>query len=205
MTQTAEPEKPPETWRHFRQRTRNHWAKHFLAIDWLFAKSAYALGRMSLLKVLAYAETFSVLVALIFWIAETGQRRQQKHFQAWQVINTAQGKGGSGGRLDAMEQLNDDHVALVGVDVSKAYLQGVNLDKAELRRATFEDADLRNAHFRKAGLQDAKLHSANLRDADVRSADLTGADLGDTDMTNADLSGAIMSITSRSRRPTSPE
>jgi hypothetical protein len=28
--------------------------------------------------------------------SEAGDRKKQKHYQAWQVINTAQGKGGSG-------------------------------------------------------------------------------------------------------------
>ena len=36
---------------------------------------------------------------LIFYFADQGGRLKQKHYQAWQVINTAQGKGGSGGPL----------------------------------------------------------------------------------------------------------
>ncbi|HWE04911.1 MAG TPA: pentapeptide repeat-containing protein [Tepidisphaeraceae bacterium] len=163
------------------------------------AQLAWRLSRWSLFKVLAYAETFSVLVALIFWVAEASERKQQKHYQAWQVINTAQGKGGNGGRLDALEQLNDDHVPLVGVDVNQAYLQGIHLEQAELRRATFAACDLRNAHFRRARLADTTFTSANLRGAELRGADLSEAALIDADLTDADFRGAKLSDVNFSR------
>jgi hypothetical protein len=185
-----QPVVPPESWQAFRSRTKGHWARHALIADWVCAKAAWYLSRWSLFKVLAYAESLSVLIALIFWVGEAHERTQQKHYQAWQVINTAQGKGGSGGRLDALEQLNDDHVPLVGVDAAEAFLQDVQLDKAELRRATFQAADLRRAHFHRASLADTNLTSANLRDADLRNADLTEATLTDADLTGANLSGA---------------
>lgn len=181
--------KPPETWREFREKAKHPAMLPVLLFDWLCRHTAYHLSRWSFLEVLEYVGSFSVLVAVILYFAETGERRQQKHYQAWQVINTAQGKGGSGGRLDALQQLNEDGVALIGVDVNKAFLQNVSLNGAELRRASFREADLRNAHFRRAGLQDADLTSANLREADVRNADLSGADLTDTDLTGADFSG----------------
>src|SRR5579871_6672572 len=56
-----------------------------------------------LLDVLEHLGTFSVLIAVIFYFADSGNRRKQKHYQAWQVINTAQGKGGSGGRIEALQ------------------------------------------------------------------------------------------------------
>ena len=121
----------------YRARSSQAWARPLLFVDWVCEKLAWHLSRWSLLKVLAYAETFSVLVALIVWVAEAGDRTQQRHYQAWQVINTAQGKGGSGGRIDALRELNDDNVPLTGVDVAEAFLQGVHLDGAELRRANF--------------------------------------------------------------------
>jgi len=59
---------------------------------------------------------------------------KQKHYQAWQVVNTAQGKGGSGGRIEALQELDQDGVPLVGVYVAGASLQGVRLPKAGLNR-----------------------------------------------------------------------
>jgi hypothetical protein len=190
MPDAARHPRPPEAWREFRGKAGHSAMLPLLFFDWLCRSTAYYLSRWSFLEVLEYVGSFSVLVAVILYFAETGERRQQKHYQAWQVINTAQGKGGSGGRLDALQQLNDDGVALIGVDVDKAFLQNISLEKAELRRATFREADLRNAHLRRAGLQDADLTSANLRDADVRDADLSGANLTDTDLTGADFSGS---------------
>lgn len=180
----------PADWREFRLRVRHRWLRPFLFSEWAFAYLAYFLSRWSLLEVLEYAGRFSVLVAVIVYFGESGERQQQKHYQAWQVINTAEGKGGNGGRIDALEQLNADGVSLTGVDVVDAFLQGVQLDRAELRRADFRSADLRNAHFRNAILIDADFRSANLRGADLRRADLSGAKLNRADLTGADLSGA---------------
>ena len=185
--------KAPERWEEFRRKSPHPLMTPLLWTDWLCAHIAFYLGRWSFLELLEYAGSFSVLVAVVLYFAETGERRQQKHYQAWQVINTAQGKGGSGGRLDALRQLNDDHVPLVGVDVAGAFLQNVQLDGAGLRRARFSAADLRNAHFRHAELGDADFTSANLREADLRDADLLGANLTDADLTGADFSLAHVS------------
>jgi hypothetical protein len=190
MPVVAKHRKPPAAWREYRGKASHPALLPLLLFDWLCQRTAYHLSRWSFLEILEYVGSFSILVAVILYFAETGERRQQKHYQAWQVINTAQGKGGNGGRLDALGQLNEDGVALIGVDLDKAFLQNVSLDKAELRRATFREADLRNAHFHRAGLQDADLTSANLRGADVRDADLSGANLNDTDLTGADFSGS---------------
>ena len=189
----AAPEASPAPWVEFRKRAHRKWVLPFLYIDWLSAHAAWYLSRWSLLRVLAYAETFSVLIALIFWIAEAGERRQQKHYQAWQVINTAQGKGGSGGRGEALQQLSADGVPLVGVDLSDAFLQDVRLDGAQLRRSSFRAADVRNAHFRNAMLADSNMTFANLRGADLRDADLRDAILTDADLTGADLQRAALS------------
>jgi hypothetical protein len=180
-------------------------------LDWLAEWASYGLSRLALLELLEYCSTLSLLVAVAFYYLEAPERRQVRHYQAWQVINTAQGKGGSGGRIDALGQLNDDHVPLVGVDVSGAFLQDVRLDGANLNRANLATADMRNAHLagaklelanmdytnlRQSDLHGAILRNANLTDADLDGADLSGADLSgatldDADLSNADLSGIL--------------
>ena len=72
-----------------------------MAIEWLFEWLAFLLSNWRFLEVLEYLGTFSVLVAVILFFHESGSRLRQMHYQAWQVINTAQGKGGSGGRVEA--------------------------------------------------------------------------------------------------------
>jgi hypothetical protein len=134
--------------------------------------------------------TFSVLVAVIFYFAESGDRRKQKHYQAWQVINTAQGKGGSGGRIEALQELNDDRQPLVGLDAPGAFLQGVQLSGANLLRCNLEATDLRDSHLASADLEFANLRSANFRSGDLHLAHLQNADLGDADLVGASLAGA---------------
>ena len=131
-----------------------------------------------------------MLIAVIFYFAESGDRVKQRHYQAWQVINTAQGKGGSGGRIEALQELNADHVPLVGVDVSSAFLQGLNLKSANLMRSDFSAADLRNSNLIGVNFTLANLHTANLRNSSLDHAVFANADLTDTDLAGSSLVGA---------------
>jgi hypothetical protein len=124
---------------------------------------------------------------------------KQKHYQAWQVINSAQAKGGSGGRIDALEELHADGVPLVGVDVSDAFLQGIGLGGADLLRASFRGADVRGGKFIKARLEYADLSSANFRNADFQRADLRNASLQDADLNGADLRDSDLEGTNLSK------
>src|SRR5271166_5131578 len=170
------------------------WLMPFLAVEWLFAGIAYALSHWSFLEVLEYLGSFSVLIAVVFYFSESGDRLKQKHYQAWQVINTAQHTSGSGGRIEALAELNADGVPLVGVDVSSAFLQGVQLPKARLLRANFTAADVRNSNLAAADLSYASLNGANFRQSDLSHASFDSADLSDVDFCGArfvssDLSG----------------
>ncbi|HKW56639.1 MAG TPA: pentapeptide repeat-containing protein [Candidatus Acidoferrum sp.] len=180
----------PLPWKDRRLRAPRAWIVPFVAVDWIWEWVAYALSHWTFLEVLDYLETFSVLVAVIFYFSESGDRVKQRHYQAWQVVNTSQGKGGSGGRVEALQELNADHVALVGVDVSGAFLQGIKLEKARLLRANFSAADVRESRFIAADFTSADLRSANFRTSDLSRASLQGATLDDSDLTGADLSGA---------------
>ncbi len=180
----------PAPWRERKARTRHRWLVPLLAVDWLWEWVAFLLSNWSFLEVLEYLGSFSILIGVIFWFSESGDRVQQRHYQAWQVINTAQGKGGSGGRIEALEELNADHVALTGVDVSSAFLQTLRLPHAQLMRANFSAADLRDSDLGGSDLTWAELQSANLRDARLGRVIFDHADLGDADLSGADLSGA---------------
>jgi len=180
----------PESWREQRLRAGGGWLVPFICIEWIFDWIAYFLSRWKLLEVLEYLGSLSILVAAIFYFSEAGDRTKQKHYQAWQVINTAQGKGGSGGRLEALQELNADRVPLVGVDVAGAYLQGIRLEKSSLLRANFSAVDARDSDFRGADFSDANLRGANFREANFSKAILKRAELQDADLVHADLSGA---------------
>jgi hypothetical protein len=180
----------PQRWSDRRQSIRRHWTIPLYGIDWVFQWVAYFLCRSAFLETLEYLGALSVLFGVVFYISEAGDRRKQKHFQAWQVINTAQGKGGSGGRIEALQGLNADGVPLTGVDVSGAYIQGIRLPQASLARANFEAVDARDSVLARSNLEFANLQSANFRQGDLSRADLQHADLEDADLAGATLAGA---------------
>jgi hypothetical protein len=180
----------PVAWVDYRGRTKRAWVRPFVAVEWIWEWIAYALSNWTFLEVLDYLETFSVLIAVIFYFSESGDRVKQRHYQAWQVVNTSQGKGGSGGRIEALQELNADRVPLVGVDVSGAFLQGIRLDRARLLRANFSAADIRDARFPAADFTDADLRSANFRGADLSQATLQRAIMDESDLAGADFTGA---------------
>jgi hypothetical protein len=199
----------PESWAERRAAVRRRWLLPFVWFEYGTEWVAYALNHWTFVEVLEYLSSFGVLIAIIFYFAEAGDRLKQKHYQAWQVINSAQGKGGNGGRMEALEELNMDGVPLVGVDLSAAFLQGVHLKKANLVRANLDSADARDAALDAARLDDASMQYTNLRGAtlaraslqrsvmdnsdltgaDLRGADLTGVSLEDADLRRADLEG----------------
>jgi uncharacterized protein YjbI with pentapeptide repeats len=190
-----EERKRPASWSHIRSRIRQRWIIPFVAFEWTWQWVAFFLSRWSFLEVLEYLGSFSVLVAVIFYFSASGDRVKQRHYQAWQVINTAQGKGGSGGRIDALQELNADKVPLVGVDVSSAFLQGLRLDHANLLRSNFSIADLRGSDLRAANFTDADLHAANLRNSDLEHASFESANMQDVDLWGSDLTGASFNNT----------
>jgi len=180
----------PAEWKTIRNEFKHRWLIPFRAFEWMFEWAAYGLSRWSFLEVLEYLSSLSVLVGVILYFSESGDRIKQRHYQAWQVINTAQGKGGSGGRIEALQELNADKVALVGVDASASFLQGIHLERANLVRSDFSAADLRGSAFQYADLAFGDLHSANLRGADLVHADFSNANLSDTDLVGSNLAGA---------------
>ena len=187
----------PQPWPDQRRSIRHRWTVPVHAVEFAFQWTAYVLSRWAFLECLEYLGILSVLFAVIFYYSEAGDRQKQKHYQAWQVINTAQGKGGSGGRIEALQELNADAIPLVGVDLSGAFLQGVLLPRARLLRANLSAADLRDSRLEGSDLQYADLKSANflrgsLRSADLRQADLAEAYLVDASLAQADLAGASL-------------
>ncbi|MGA2131289.1 MAG: pentapeptide repeat-containing protein [Bryobacteraceae bacterium] len=179
----------PPAWAEYASRTPA-LVLPFRGLEWVLEWCAYFLSRWAFLEVLEYLSVLSVLFAVIFYFSESGDRKKQKHYQAWQVINTAQGKGGSGGRIEALQELNADGVPLVGVNAAGAFLQGIRLPQANLLRAELEASDLRDSDLEACDLEYAGLRSANLRQSNLRRANLREADLEDADLVNAVLEGA---------------
>jgi hypothetical protein len=179
----------PAPWKTIKSDFKHPWLLPLRRIEWILEWTAYGLSRWSFLEVLEYLGSLSVLIGVIFYFSESGDRIKQRHYQAWQVINTAQGKGGSGGRIEALQELNADKVPLVGVDASAAFLQGIHLEHANLLRADLSAADLRGSALNFAHLDYANLHSANFRGSNLQSAVLSNANMSDADLVGTNLDG----------------
>jgi hypothetical protein len=181
----------PRPWSEWRSMRVHHtWSIPFAVADYGLEWIAYALSNWTFLEILDYLSRFGVLVAVIFYFAESGNRVKQRHYQAWQVVNSAEGKGGNGGRIEALEELNRDGVSLIGVNLASAFLMGVRLPKAKLARANFDGADARNAEMSGANIRDAGLRGANFRGARLEGVSFAGSMLNDADLTGANLQKA---------------
>jgi hypothetical protein len=120
--------------------------------------------------------------------------RKAANYQAWQVVNSAHGKGGSGGRIDALQDLVANNVSLAGVNLDGAWLESIALKDATLHHASLRGtcrigADLSGASLESADLTDADLSGVSLKGAFLRRANLSGALLGTADLAGADLQG----------------
>jgi uncharacterized protein YjbI with pentapeptide repeats len=166
-------------------------------------------GAIQLLQLIA---ALSIFVVVIRWYIEAPSRKQQAHYQAWQVITSAERHGGSGGRTQALEDLNNDGEPLDGINLTGAYLRRVHLERASLWNARLDSADLVSSNFtgaqlvfvsmrradvtggdfRCANMLGAKLEGAFFESSDLREADLITANLSHTILRNADLRGAIL-------------
>jgi hypothetical protein len=186
------PRDRPKNWSEQRRSITTGWLLAFHKLEWYLSWAAWALGNWAFLEILESLSTFSVLVAVVFYFADSGNRIKQRHYQAWQVINTAQGKGGSGGRIEALQELNHDKVPLIGVDAGSAFLMGIDLHGARLSRCSFQSGDLRRSNLADADLAFCNLRSANFRGSNFVRAQLQDADLTDADLNGSNLSGASL-------------
>lgn len=189
----------PGSLREHLQRAKYKYLLPFFALEWVWDWIAYAMANWAFLEVLEYFGSFSILLGVILYFAESGDRDKQKHYQAWQVINTAQGKGGSGGRKEALQELAADQIDLVAVNVDGAFLQGVRLPRANLARASLRGTDLRSGFFDGAVLDYADLTSANIRNGSFGKASLQYASFADADLNGCNLAGADCEETDFSR------
>jgi hypothetical protein len=140
------------------------------------------------------------------------EQTRQAHYQAWQTINLAAGQRTSGGRIEALQHLAQDHVNLLGLDAEGAQLidvdlhganlvqsnlKGAILGGANLQKAIMGGSNLEGAYFGIANLQNAKLpqtnlHTASFLGANLRGAYLRAANLQGTIFTNTNLEGSYL-------------
>ncbi|MGG6270164.1 pentapeptide repeat-containing protein [Leptolyngbya sp. AN03gr2] len=141
------------------------------------------------------AESIAVVAAVILYFKEIPERRAQKHYEAWQVVDAAANVTVSYARIRALEDLNRDKVSLKGITAVRANLEaialkGAILTEANLAEANLYAADLMNAVLMKICLERATLKQANLNRSDLTAANLHAATLTQVNLTSANLTGA---------------
>jgi len=191
-------EKPKSSWQERSKDIKHKLHTPFVYVEWHCERLSYRLEHWAFLDILKYVGRFSILTSIVLgvvvYVMEADERvmqaenqRKAKHYQAWQVINLAHGKPGSGGRIDALRDLNEDRVSLNGVDISNAFLPDIDLKYAKLSYANLSGADLKNANFSGAELRKTNLAGADLKIAKFSRADLQRANLSGTNLFLADI------------------
>ncbi len=103
-------------------------------------------------------EALSIIAGLIAFASDVPNQQKKSQYEAWQVINSAQGQKGSGGRIQALQDLVQDGVSLTGIIAEDAYLKGIKLKGAELIEANLKNSKLENSDFKSADLSGANLN-----------------------------------------------
>lgn len=178
----------------------------------------FGLRRVLCPWLLTWTEFFALVAAIflvIVWLSECDDRSRERRYRAWELINSAAGLPGDGGRSDALENLARDGRSLAGAVLEEAHLPEISLRSADLSEARMKKAQLYGANLEDAVLTGADLRDANLsmsmscpdtanrwpeqkfpwgacaeptkRRTSLRDADLSGANLQGTDLSGADL------------------
>ncbi|MEA5519429.1 pentapeptide repeat-containing protein [Limnoraphis robusta] len=160
-------------------------------------------------RILGTFESISIVTALVVYLR---RGKKQSHYEAWQVIDSAQGLEFSHARIKALEELAKDGISLKGLllpkanleqihvvdgDFKEVNLQGAKLQEANLQGSTFELTQLQGANLWKANLQEtsfllAQMQKINLSSANLSYADLQGVNLLEANLQKAELQGAYI-------------
>ena len=94
-------------------------------------------------------ESIAIAAAVALYFKEIPDRKEQKHYEAWQVIDNAAAAKvpTSYARRKAIEDLHRDGVSLRGIDIPNVDLQGINLSFANLVFTNLNGANLSGAEW----------------------------------------------------------
>src|SRR5712671_1906842 len=157
----AEPINPPAPWKTFRATARHHWMVPLLFIEWCSGHVAAWLSHRLFVGALEYLGKLSLIAALLVYLWQIPERqkasedaKKSKHYVAWQTLNSAAGKPGNAGRSEALQDLNEDGISLVGVDLSGGanFFTPLVLTNAKIAFANFSGAKLDSPDFSAANL-----------------------------------------------------
>lgn len=134
-------------------------------------------------------DSIGAVIAMILYIKGAPERRAQRHYKAWQMIDTAASANmiTSHARYQALEELHRDGQSLRGIEAVNANLVEIELPQADLRDCNLKMANLCQANLQGANLQGADLRAADLQYANLKDANLQGSNLQGANLRNAEL------------------
>ncbi|MEA5462913.1 pentapeptide repeat-containing protein [Leptothoe sp. PORK10 BA2] len=134
-------------------------------------------------------ESIAAVIAVILYLKGAPDRRAQRHYDAWRVIDLAAANqmSVSYARYQALEELHRDGRSLQRLEASNANLAEIELPQADLRYCNLSLANLSKANLRGANLQGADLRATDLQYANLRGANLQGSNLQGANLRNAEL------------------
>ena len=165
-------------------------------------------NNQALLSLLGMIGNVGILLVAVTYIGSEKQRREAEIYQAWQVITSAHGQSGSGGRRRALEFLN----ASPGANWRRKFpwfcapmkfclwpgesLDGINLAAEShvflITKDQGEPQSPPGVYLNRIQLPKASLVQANLTGATLWEANLVGADLWQANLTGVGLGKANM-------------
>ncbi|MEL7354767.1 MAG: pentapeptide repeat-containing protein [Cyanobacteria bacterium J06560_5] len=142
--------------------------------------------------ILQDAEAIALALAVILYVKAAPDRKTQKHYEAWRVIDTAAAANvtTSYARNKALRDLHRDGVPLKWLEAPRSNLAHIKLPKANLQCCNLTGTNLEGANLREADLSQANLAGANLSNADLAGSNLANADLRAATLRGANLIGA---------------
>ncbi len=139
-------------------------------------------------------EAIAIVAGVALYFKEIPERKARKHYEAWQVIDSAASSPTSYARKQALEDLCSDRVSLSDINVSGTQLSRINLNGAELIEANLSGANLEGANLIGANLVMADLQGANLMGAKLIGATLESCKLNGANFFGTDFTGAAFWI-----------
>ncbi len=152
------------------------------------------LEKQAIFPILDKVGKCSILVAVVgtavSYQSDRDNLLKSKQFQAWQVLNTAAGQTGSGGRELAIVDLIDSGVSMDGVNLESAWLQYADFSGGDFNHSNFSSTKLAGVEFHGANLSFANFQSGVLIDVDFSGASLEGANFMQAEVFRINLAGA---------------
>jgi len=162
-------EEPQLSWKEFKIKNKNSFFFLFKTIEWILEWLSIYLKRWAFLDILDRLGRLSILVAIITWFIQLPVQKEKEHqniiSNAWTVLNTAQGKFGSGGREKAINDLIKEGVSLYGVNLSNGYYKLLKLSGQNMERSNFENSYILDPKIIDCGFIDANFDNAEIVDA----------------------------------------